>query len=269
MKLKTISLAALAAFTIAGPASAATLLFSDNFNDDPNNLASTFNDNLASTQSGSIGVTTYAIGNGSGNAVQHSNGSGMLLANFTGDNYGNFGRVSLNNDFATQANATDQALVFSFNLRAVTGFADPDNWGAFTVGSTQNPFVNAGGGAAILFRQNGAMQAFNAGTDVFNGGSWSANDLVTITLSGTGGVGSAFDGGGSEVNFNVGGTNLGTYALAQQSVGYLTFGINAPNDGQTGVFKIDNLSVTAIPEPGAATLLGGLGMLALLRRRRA
>ena len=32
MKLKTTSLAALAAFTIAGPASAATLLFSDNFN---------------------------------------------------------------------------------------------------------------------------------------------------------------------------------------------------------------------------------------------
>lgn len=31
---------------------------------------------------------------------------------------------------------------------------------------------------------------------------------------------------------------------------------------------LDNLSVTAIPEPGAA-LLGGMGMLALLRRRRA
>jgi uncharacterized protein (TIGR03382 family) len=34
------------------------------------------------------------------------------------------------------------------------------------------------------------------------------------------------------------------------------------------VANIDNLTITAIPEPGAA-LLGGLGMLALLRRRRA
>jgi uncharacterized protein (TIGR03382 family) len=33
------------------------------------------------------------------------------------------------------------------------------------------------------------------------------------------------------------------------------------------VANIDNLSITAIPEPSAA-LLGGLGLLALLRRRR-
>jgi uncharacterized protein (TIGR03382 family) len=31
--------------------------------------------------------------------------------------------------------------------------------------------------------------------------------------------------------------------------------------------EIDNLSVSLIPEPGAA-LLGGLGLLTLLRRRR-
>jgi hypothetical protein len=31
--------------------------------------------------------------------------------------------------------------------------------------------------------------------------------------------------------------------------------------------KIDNFSLTAVPEP-SATLLGGLGILALLRRRR-
>jgi hypothetical protein len=41
-------------------------------------------------------------------------------------------------------------------------------------------------------------------------------------------------------------------------------GINLNSAAQV---KIDNFSLTAVPEPGAA-LLGGLGMLALLRRRR-
>lgn len=263
MKLKTTSFAALAALTLCGSASAATLLFSDNFNDDPNNVASTFNDNLASTQSGSIGTTTYTIGSGSGNAVQHSNSSELLLANFSGSNWG---RVSLNNDFAAQANSLNQALVFSFQLKNVSGFADNSSWASFTVGSSQNPFIT-GGTAGILFRQGGGTESWVGGSGAA-GPSWSVDDYVTITLSGTGGVGSAFNGNGSVANIKIGATDVGTWTLAQQSVAYLTFGIDAPNDGNTGIGKFDNLSVTAIPEPCAA-MLGGLGLLALLRRRRA
>jgi hypothetical protein len=258
---KLIMAAAMASLTVG--ANAATLLLSDNFNDDPNDQASAFNDNLATTQSGTLATTTYSV-LGSAYAAQHSNSSEMLVANFSGTNVG---RVSLNNNFAVQANALNQALVFSFELRAVAGFADGNDWGGFTVGATQNPFVNSGGGAAILFRQNGGIQAFNAGTGVINTTGWSVGDIVTVTLSGSGGVGSAFNGNGSIVNYNVGGTDLGSITLAQQTDAYLTFGIVGPNDGNTSVFKIDNFSVTAIPEPSAA-LLGGLGLLALLRRRR-
>jgi hypothetical protein len=267
MKHSIPTIVALAAVAIASPTSASTLLFADNFNDNPNNVAETFNNNLESTQSGSIGVKTYTVGSGSGNAVQHSNASEMLLASFGGTN---FGRVSLDNDFAVQANALDQALVFSFELRNVSGFLDGGSWGGFTIGGTQNPFVNAGGGAAILFRQNGAIQAFNGGTDVVNTatGFWSPADIVTVTLSGAGGVGSAFNGNGSVVNYRVGGNDLGSFTLAQQTAGFMTFGIDAPSGAYTGIFKIDNLSVTAVPEPSAA-LLGGLSVLALLRRRRA
>jgi hypothetical protein len=262
MKLKTRSLAALAALTLAGPTSAATLLFSDNFNDNPNEQASTFNNNLASTQSGSIGVTTYTIGSGTGNAVQHSNSSELLVANFSG---ANVGKVSLDNNFATQANSLNQALVFSFQLKAVSGFAEGDNWASFTVGSTQNPFITDGN-AGMLFRQNGQTESWVGGANAA-GPSWSVNDYVTITLSGTGGVGSAFNGNGSVANIKVGATNVGTWTLAQQTVAYLTFALAGPNDGNTSIGKFDNLSVTAVPEPSAA-LLGGLGVLALLRRRR-
>jgi hypothetical protein len=264
MKYKIPTIAAIAAITLVGPASAVTLLFSDNFNDDPNDQASSFNANLASTQSGTLANTTYSV-LGTGFAAQHSNSSEMLVANFSSVNVG---RVSLNNNFAIQANALNQALVFSFELGDVSGFAETSDWGGFTVGGSQNPFVNAGGGAAILFRQNGGIQAFNAGTGVINTGAWSAGDIVTVTLSGAGGVGSAFNGNGSVVNYNVGGTDLGSITLAQQTNAYLTFGIVGPNDGNTSVFKIDNLTVSAVPEPSAA-LLGGLGALALLRRRRA
>ena len=57
-------------------------------------------------------------------------------------------------------------------------------------------------------------------------------------------------------------------AAGIQYVGWITDNPGAPNlNGSTQV-KIDNFSLTAVPEPAAA-LLGGLGLLGLLRRRRA
>jgi hypothetical protein len=274
MKLRTIPLAALAAVTIAGPSSAATLLFADNFNESPaNDVAETFNNNLAGSQSGSIGTTTYTV-SGSGNSTQHSNGgTQMTLATFPSGFGPAFGRVSLNHDFAADANAADLAnpgdgiLQFSFTLKNVFGYAgDTTEWVSFTVGSTQMPFVT-GGYAGAIFRANGATQSFADGAGVGGTPNWTADDVVTITLSGTGGVGSAFDGGGTVANIQLGANNIGTFTLAQKSAAYLTFSAGGANIFGGGEF--DNLSVYSIPEPGAATLLGGLGMLALLRRRRA
>jgi MYXO-CTERM domain-containing protein len=37
----------------------------------------------------------------------------------------------------------------------------------------------------------------------------------------------------------------------------------------TNILNVDNFSVTQVPEPNAAVLLGGLGLLGLIRRRRA
>lgn len=266
MKLKNTILLAATLTSLTAGANAATLLFADNFNESPaNELASTFNDNLAATQSGTIvagGPISYTV-SGTGNAAQHSNGGNQLtLANF-GD--GNAGRVSLNNNFATQANSLDLAVVFSVQVKSITNFAsDTSEWVSFSVGSSQNQFIT-GGVAGALFRANGGTEAWIGGSSAA-GPTWNADDYITITLSGTGGVGSAFDGGGTVATMQIGSTNIGTFTISQQSDAFVNFWASSPG-GNFGVGNFDNLSVTAIPEPGAA-LLGGLGLLALLRRRR-
>lgn len=261
------ALCALVAITIAGQVPAATLLFSDNFNESPaNESAATFNTNLAATQGGTLATTTYTVGSGSTNAAQHSNGGNNLTVATFSDARG-FGRVSLDNNFATQANAADQPLQVSFNLGTVFGYTtDTTRWISFSIGSAQNQFITADY-VGVLFRADGSTQTLNGGTGLGGTPSWAANDLVTIRLSGTGGVGSAFDGGGTEATISIGANNIGTFDIGQRNNAFMTFSA-FNNTSQFGGGTFDNLNVTLIPEP-SSLLLGGLGLIALLRRRRA
>lgn len=91
--------------------------------------------------------------------------------------------------------------------------------------------------------------------------------LITITLSVAGRVGSAFNGNGSEATILIGATNYGTFTLPRQSDAFLTFSAFNYGHDEFGLGTFDNLSVSLVPEPGTVPL-GGLGALALLRRRR-
>jgi hypothetical protein len=277
IKMKTTPLAALAAFTIAGPASATVVLFSDNFNTAQGGGA--FNDgpSLTADQSGTAATQTYTT-IGANFAFQRGNGGNWLMhASGAVPGSGTNMAGSLNYDIAAAANAQaagNQALSISFNMNvAGSQGGDTTLWTSFTVGGGQNPFVNnAGVGFSSLFRDNGGTQQFSNGADLGDipysnpGPSFTDGQLITFVLSDATGSGSAFDvsnGANDIVKMYVGGslTNTFTGLNLDASDQFISF-----NAAGTETY-IDNLTITAIPEPHAA-LLGGLGVLALLRRRR-
>ena len=267
MKLKKNHVLAIAAMTLAGPASA-TVVLTDNFNTWTGGSASTFNDSnsLAADQGGSLATTTYNV-QGSDFVVQRGNGGRLLVANDNSGQFG-YGNVSLANNFATQANSYNGPLKISFNIANVSGYTDTSRWVQFNIGSAQNLDVaNGAATVGVLFRQQGQADVLNAGIGLAGNVNWSPNDLVTITLSDTVGTGSAFNGNGSKATISIGNSNLGSFTLAQQSAAYLTFSAFNYSNDQFGLGTFDNLSVAVVPEPGAA-LLGGLGLITLLRRRR-
>ena len=271
MKLRTIPLAALAAFTLAGPASAATLL-TDNFNTEKVG-ASVFNDAAALTadQSGPAATKTYTtyISGGWDGAYQRGNGGTWLMhAGQDGGTTNGFGgtdkRGSLNYDIAAVANTIGTALAISFNM-SVSGEIG-DSWATFTVGSV-NPVINADSpGFGSLFRDSGATEQYSNNASLGSTPTFTDGQLITFVLSDATGSGSAFDvsnGANDIVKMYVGGslTNTFTGLNLDATDQYISFHAN------NVIANIDNLSIATIPEPGAA-LLGSLGMLCLLRRRR-
>jgi hypothetical protein len=268
MKLKSLPLAAMTALIITGQASAATLLFSDNF--DTASLGDgNFNNDIATDQSGTAATKTYTtvLGGGWDGAYQRGNGGKWLM--YAGA--GGFGSTSmqgsLNYDIAAAANDLGLSLEIKFNISVSNPIGDDGTlWTSFTIGD-QNPFVNAGTvGFSSLFRDNGATQQFSNGAEIGSSAAFTDNQLITFVLSNAAGSGSAFlnDGATDIAKMYVNGSLTNTFSGLDLNAAdqYISFHAN------NTVAQIDNLSVTAIPEPSAA-LFGGLGMLALLRRRRA
>ncbi len=99
---------------------------------------------------------------------------------------------------------------------------------------------NGATGDAVAFAQN----TFGTYTATFDlaGYSWSADESPGLTGS------------------------IGNITALQYL--QVAFGTNMANADGTGAVSIDNLKISAIPEPSSvALLLGGLGMLTLVRRR--
>lgn len=73
---------------------------------------------------------------------------------------------------------------------------------------------------------------------------------------------------GTSLDLDVTDNSTVTFTGSEAVTGYGWYSDTGGNDSGNSRIRIDSFQVTAIPEPRAA-LLGGLGLLALLRRRRA
>ena len=99
--------------------------------------------------------------------------------------------------------------------------------------------------------------AFGSGTyDLAQGG----DGLQTVTFGGT--LNLLFSGGTYANN-----SSVQIFDFENYSGDFTTVNFSGLGSGQSAVFDASTGFVTVIPEPGAA-LLGGLGMLVRLRRRR-
>ena len=251
MKLATTSLAAIAAFTIAGPASAGVLL-TDNFDGiDPTPDRLNVNYNLAGRQTGTQATQSWTRTNnaqvgdtatfgGTGEYLQVANSEGS--AQLTG--------LVLSSSLV----AANEKLVISFTADVVNE-ASPEDWMSFNISPSapQGPAfpIVGSGDFGFLLRANGGMAAFNNGVEVTpTGPAFSTSSGVvnlTFTFSGADGTGSAFAGNGTQVSINDGTSTWTTVLDTGLTSETISFG--SWIQGTRGM--VENLSITTIP--GVAT----------------
>ena len=248
-------------------------LFTDNFYAPSNPDTNDVNFNLAARQGGSLvalsGPISYTPASNTqvGNATGGIDNGNYLLSAFGGNS-------AINHNFNGTYSAGGLSIAFDFAPNSV-GNGDTTVWESINLGfasGDRNGGVNSGASHfGILFRGNGGIQAFDGGSVVSGAETWGAgatNQLHHIELLATDpGDQNPFDG--------VGQTDIAVYAdgslVYSYSKGGGGYADNFMNFQSTFIGGADNVVISkVVPEPAtAAALLGGLGLLLGMRRRRA
>ena len=225
------------------------------------------NYNVAGRQTGAFAPVSWSE-QGQNWQIQAGNGGDhMLLARFAANDPSVPSPAAyLNTDFAPTVNSGNAVLEISFDGRTENAEGNNSNWFSLNLSNTLpgQGFVNSGT-FGVLFRVNGGIQVWDGGENLTPTEPSFASVLNTfstflVRLSNTAGTGSAFNGSGAQAEIFANNNLVGTYTIDSNVLtgAYIGFG------GYNGLHHIDNVTITTVPEAGAAGLFG----LALLILRR-
>ncbi|MBN8460801.1 MAG: hypothetical protein J0M04_23470 [Verrucomicrobia bacterium] len=230
MNLKPCILTAATATISVSAVQAATVIYSDDFNDQQNIFSG---GPYTQTLAGSAPTIRNAVLGGSASAVW---GSGAEVGGWGQRDYGDSNEATpTSSNFLTftPVSGYDYTVTMTVDTTALGG-AGAGGWGEswLTVGFTSSQH-----------NWNGADSGTIDTADLVR---FKSNTIATITYTRSG---------------------ADLLAAGVNYVGWVTDWPGLVNMNSVNQVSVDNFSLTAVPEPGAA-VLGGLGMLALLRRRR-
>lgn len=291
MKKTLLTMAALA---VMAAGANATVVFSDNFS---TSQGSTY------TTSGAIGTSDWSVSRSGADWGARIDSNIMTLTNDASGTANAEGWVYANTSTAfgsgfEQTLSSNAGLVtWSFNMRQIrtdpAGFGTTSYGVAFVIGSTSTSVASAGNGYAVVLGNTGSTDPIRFVS--FTGGlqtlGTAAGGLITATSALTD-VGTAYMSlqltyDPSNNQWQLFGRDDGASSFTDPLTGSLTLlgsvtnstytGVNLTSMGaywqgstaatQTAFF--DNVTVSVVPEPTAAMLLGGAGfMLWVLRRKR-
>ena len=203
-----------------------------------------------SSQTITLGANTALTGS----AALSKNGGGALVINGVSSTYG--GTLTVNNG------SLGGTTTFGGNISVATGasFAPGNSPGTFTITGNLNldgilAYEFTGGAStADLVNVGGTLDLTGSGISWSNLGTYTLGNKFTLFGYNTGALTGTFTGYNDDTEHTFGG-------------GLWLINYNDPTSGSNGGTGTRFVTITAVPEPGAA-LFGSIGLFALLRRRR-
>lgn len=215
------------------------------------------------TQTGNTLTLNFTIG-----------ATGVVSLDATGSNAGNAANFNQldNANVGTVAAPSAYGKTFSITITAINGSggatsSQASNVGLGIVGNNAGRVDWSAAGGQVSEKSTMTFDLSNlTGTTLFF-----SNMVIANTADATGAVANARikSFGGGTANYGTGSINLSTGFQAPGGGSGANITVEQASQGTVGLagFSISSITFDVVPEPSAA-LLGGLGLLTLLRRRR-